>query len=1141
MAVHALVLGFGGTGAHILTYLKEISVLKQGGKPEGIKFLLFDTLANWKPGETVQIMGGAGEEKVAEGHEKGTSLEPATEYYYLKDDHPPLEHYAYQLLAPGSGNTKQYSHLKDWLHTAWLSRHIAKDKLNITDGAAQQRQIGRFAMFQNIRPIVSYIESALRELKSQAGDATVQVWIVGSSAGGTGAGSMLDAAFMARLAASRVGGSIQVSGTIVLPDIYGDKPGISNARTYALFRELDRFQEVGFGNSNDHRYFINGKQTASQVWYDHTGQQRALVEGRLFDNLFYLGIPCNGDSEREAFFSSVANAMDPYLDDNQGPRLLEHSVNNVGFAASSFGAARLYVPQETLAELFAWQEAEAFVTAITAPKMEGKVPKDLYSGSQADRQEQAKERAKNLLPLFEELLKLEGKTLEQQAGFAKNLDPKTIVTEWYQLGGAGIIGIKVNAAEIQKTKLAYVNPYLSLIEADEDKIDKSDILVKTFKENKDTKGSKEDQKASRERFASELEQQTKDFTKDGKNTFEEGRKLVFNIASSMISKKIDTLIEEELNRNKAISWDDSAQNNGTTMTRLYQEIIWAGADNGPLDNISKIITIFLEGLDQEENIRSQQAVNASNTLRDAAPSFFGTWVEEPQEMAREECENYIRWYQKRRLLKDMQELVEQAKKRFHQWAATFHDHVVSELTISQSDRQSALEIINDNITRLEGRMYRLARNRTALISCDPAGGDTSLQGYSEELRRHAAGEGENRLANQLLSQCEWKLSYGKHGMPTMELSTPLPKPNPLRNIYQTLHDYFRDEINVELRKRDIFDYLLYLREFKNVDPEQIVRILNDTSNVLLRTQATVASAQWIYKDPDDKAKKDFTATLQTALTQVGTNTEVKDAERLYSDRNSLTLMKIAKPAPFDVSNLYGPGGCKDDYIREQNDVENNDYNHDQTLFRAQVYHTFRPELEAWFIERYHAHRTGEYIGPETEVNTVHISPRLSRLLEHPDMMQAFIRCIATGAVEKDERRIWVFHNTVKKKDIDLTTREEPKADITRAAVIFVLRQQEGRHAGMQKIFLEDAMQSAIDAAQQKEIDANADEVVEAFVGKPENTECLPVDDFLDKHFQGTGLNSAIADQEKKNLKMLFQFYGDRDRRTQLADRMELPQ
>jgi hypothetical protein len=432
MAVHALVMGFGGTGAHILTYLKEIAVLKQGKKPDTIKFLLFDTIANWQPGKTVQILGGGGEEKLAQGEEEGTSLDPASEYYYLQDSHPPLESYVFEHLAAGAQSAKNYPHLRDWLHTAWLGRHISKDKLNIKEGAAQQRQIGRFAMFQNVQGITSYIERALRELKSQASGATINVWILGSAAGGTGAGTLLDAAFMTRLVAARQGGGIQVSGVIVLPDIYSDKSGISQARAYSLFRELDRFQEVDFGNQISHRYLVGNKQFSSEVSYD-TGQQRALVESRLFDNLFYLGKPCRNDQDREAFFSSVANAMDPYLDKGQGRDLLQQAINNVGFAASSFGAARLYVPQETYGELFAWEEVYEFLRSITAPKIDGKQANDVYAGALADRQNGARSKVEGLLTLFKELLKLEGKKPEHLVQFAKNtLDPKQIVTHWHQ-------------------------------------------------------------------------------------------------------------------------------------------------------------------------------------------------------------------------------------------------------------------------------------------------------------------------------------------------------------------------------------------------------------------------------------------------------------------------------------------------------------------------------------------------------------------------------------------------------------------------------------------------------------------------------------------------------------------------------------
>src|SRR5262245_8168051 len=113
MAMQALIMGFGGTGTHILTALKEMTVLKHGAKPDSIKFLLFDTIADWRPGKTVQIMGGAAEEVVAKGSEEKTSLDPATEYFYLKDHDPDLRAHVYDLLAP-TGSPEKHPHLKDW-------------------------------------------------------------------------------------------------------------------------------------------------------------------------------------------------------------------------------------------------------------------------------------------------------------------------------------------------------------------------------------------------------------------------------------------------------------------------------------------------------------------------------------------------------------------------------------------------------------------------------------------------------------------------------------------------------------------------------------------------------------------------------------------------------------------------------------------------------------------------------------------------------------------------------------------------------------------------------------------------------------------------------------------------------------------
>src|SRR5215213_8119611 len=123
MAMQALVMGFGGTGAHILTALKELTVLKHGSMPDSIKFLLFDTIADWEPGKNVPIMGGAAEERVAIGSEKATSLDKFTEYFYLGDHDPDLKKHVYTYLAR-TGNRDSFPHLKEWLHAPWLSEHV---------------------------------------------------------------------------------------------------------------------------------------------------------------------------------------------------------------------------------------------------------------------------------------------------------------------------------------------------------------------------------------------------------------------------------------------------------------------------------------------------------------------------------------------------------------------------------------------------------------------------------------------------------------------------------------------------------------------------------------------------------------------------------------------------------------------------------------------------------------------------------------------------------------------------------------------------------------------------------------------------------------------------------------------------------
>ena len=157
------------------------------------------------------------------------SLDPKTEYFYLQDGNPNLHDYVYQLLS-SEQQIHNYPHLKNWLHANWLKQHIQQADLNIDLGASQQRQIGRFAIFQNHEMILQRMENLLQELAGRGGNVVLNVWLVGSAAGGTGAGCMLDAAFLTRLACNRRRAMGKIAGVVVLPEVYHGLFGISLGR-----------------------------------------------------------------------------------------------------------------------------------------------------------------------------------------------------------------------------------------------------------------------------------------------------------------------------------------------------------------------------------------------------------------------------------------------------------------------------------------------------------------------------------------------------------------------------------------------------------------------------------------------------------------------------------------------------------------------------------------------------------------------------------------------------------------------------------------------------------------------------------------------------------------------------------------------
>jgi hypothetical protein len=1111
--MQALVMGFGGTGAHVLTALKELTVLKYGRVPETIKFLLFDTIADWKPGINVQIVGGGAEEKTAKSEDEAASLDPLNEYFQLVDFPPDLRTHVFEYLSP-AGNPETYPHLKNWLHAPWLGENVPPHQLSVNIGAAQQRQIGRYAMFKNADKIVSHLRPIIRKLSEEADGSDVNVWLVGSSAGGTGAGCLIDAAYLTHLAGRLVSDSIKlkVTGVIVLPNVYKNVRGISQGRAYSLLRELERVQEQTITTDDKFVDVRRNKLVSSRVVYDRNGQQVALVESKLFSDLFYLGSDCPTEDDRKKFFTSVASAIDPYLDKASGPRLLEKAVNEYA-AASAFGAARIYVPTETFAQMFAWEQVAEYLRRAAAPREVGDRVEGLYAGNEQDRADSATEKFRGLLELFKQLLDYESKPEQARNGFVRReLDARRIVTVWYELTGGA------RTPEEQAVLLSYAEPYYSLKEPERPK-DSKDWETKTYKEMAaDPGGVREGQEDSKARFADRLEEIRKRYINPngGERTFDKGRRHVLDIISKRLGQKVDDLFIGELVRRRSeFALSEDAPDEGTALTQLFAEATWMLSDKGPLRKVHEVIGQFVAAVAKEQTERDNKYTRALQELRESKRVGllgFGTWVEDYQQAARDECSAYISWYQKHELLKDMQQLVLKVERRLRDWESLLGQLFDALVRREGREQGEASALFTVTQLHLEGtlkkRLRRAARNRSALISfgTEP---DETMHGYQQALREQSAGG----LAADLLNKSHWEAGLTPDGQPNVTLiidsldlkerERRFPRRD-IRNLPQTLYDHFYARVAERLSNTDIFTYLDWVREHRDIQPEAVVELLNREATPLVNT-GVPEMRTLVFDEPKGGNKADLADSLVLRFGNV-------DVERAYSDRNAITLIKIVKPSLNDIRDIEV---CRNDYFALRADSLNNDETHDNELRRAQVFHPFRQELEAWCIERYYLKQKGDAGVPA-------LSPRVARLLEDPEMVQHFAHGVATGAVELAPAG-WVWHGPG--GDVMLTSREEdPAADVMKAAAVFALKQGEGRKGGLTVITRDAARQSVVKCAQAG--GATRDEMLVKFVKE--------------------GLDKFLADPAhapeplREQLRMVFTFYCDPMTRTGLRHRVALP-
>lgn len=322
MARPALVIGLGGTGQWVLTYLKkDLIETNQGKMPDNVKLLCFDTVQQITAETAASVSNEDKEVKVG-----SVRLIPKVEFIHLGGDVHQLSKIVAKDFETKEESKKELPHIGSWFRASeWLA-DLPTAQFRLSAGAGQLRQFGRVALFNDLRSakkseVWRRLDVSIGELsKNLQEKERLEIIVVGSFAGGTGSGLFIDMALLARHRAGRV--PFLLRGYFVLPRAFDPNPDDDMlARTFAAWRELNRFMVVNqdFALPNL-RYSTADK--ALQI---------NKITTRCFDACYLVdgvrdGVNIAAETEL-GVHPTVADAISAILDDEAGRAYTEYAEN----------------------------------------------------------------------------------------------------------------------------------------------------------------------------------------------------------------------------------------------------------------------------------------------------------------------------------------------------------------------------------------------------------------------------------------------------------------------------------------------------------------------------------------------------------------------------------------------------------------------------------------------------------------------------------------------------------------------------------------------------------------------------------------------------------------------------------------------
>lgn len=282
----ALVIGLGGTGVLTLRHLKaQLLASKERSLPPQVKLIALDTVKDEK-----QSAQTSGEIQIAALR---TELEPG-EYYWVGGD---VYEFVRQIDKDKEKvkDKQEYPHIGSWFQSRVYLESLPRASFTLERGAGQLRQFGRLAVFYDVSAparssIYSLLNRALNDIRKTGFFQTIDVFLVSSVAGGTGAGMFVDIAYLVRQIAQLDHQlAVRLRGFLVLPEAFSAIPGgvkpAMRARAYACMRENKRFMvDFQYGHGYPMYYHASGQ---GGIW-------RSAISTKLFDFLYHV----DGQSQR---------------------------------------------------------------------------------------------------------------------------------------------------------------------------------------------------------------------------------------------------------------------------------------------------------------------------------------------------------------------------------------------------------------------------------------------------------------------------------------------------------------------------------------------------------------------------------------------------------------------------------------------------------------------------------------------------------------------------------------------------------------------------------------------------------------------------------------------------------------------------